>query len=207
MKYQTPGFKRNVRDKDWDKHCKSERNVRHKKISKQKNSADQIELRARKCLGETQDWHEAGYLLSDGTLLDLSGKNQGGWPGQRNLDHREIRGREGCTVVNSKEILPQDAYMIYFIEQANALRIHHSPAFIHSNVGSELSIDIYPFNAPTWAQKRALKELVDDERTDIFFDIKNNCGDVLKSGEIKRASPADIDALFDEAALAELPIW
>lgn len=201
MKYQTPGFKRKAGDKDWDKHCKSERNVRHKKISKQKNSADQIELRARKCLGETQDWREAGYLLSDGTLLDLSGKNQGGWPGQRNLDHREIRGREGCTVVNSKEILPQDAYMIYFIEKANALRIHHS------HESAELFVDIYPFNAPTWAQKHALKELVEDQRTDILYDIKNNCGDVLKTGEIKRASPTDIDALFDEAALAELPIW
>jgi hypothetical protein len=40
--------------------------------------------------GTTDDWNEAGYILPDGDLLDFSGKNQGGYGGTRNLDHRDI---------------------------------------------------------------------------------------------------------------------
>lgn len=45
---------------------------------------------AKKEFGTTEDWREAGYILPDGTLLDLSGKNQGGSPGVRSRDHREV---------------------------------------------------------------------------------------------------------------------
>lgn len=40
--------------------------------------------------GLTNDLHEAGYILPDGSLLDMSAKNRGGRPGARALDHREI---------------------------------------------------------------------------------------------------------------------
>ena len=36
--------------------------------------------------GITEDFAEAGYILPDGRLLDLSGKNQGGSGGYRALD-------------------------------------------------------------------------------------------------------------------------
>lgn len=46
--------------------------------------------RAKKEFGVTTNWKEAGYILPDGTLLDLLGKNQGGEPGVRARDHREV---------------------------------------------------------------------------------------------------------------------
>jgi len=41
-------------------------------------------------MGVTTDWREAGYINPDGSLLDFSGKNQGGPSGNRSLDHRDI---------------------------------------------------------------------------------------------------------------------
>ena len=46
--------------------------------------------RAIKYFGVTHDMREAGYILPDGTLLDLSGKKEGAMPGRRALDHREV---------------------------------------------------------------------------------------------------------------------
>ncbi len=40
--------------------------------------------------GLTDDPREAGYILPDGRMLDFSGKNQGGQPGVRALDHRDV---------------------------------------------------------------------------------------------------------------------
>jgi len=45
---------------------------------------------AKSVYGTTTDFREAGYLLTDGTMLDLSGKKDGGEPGHRYLDHREM---------------------------------------------------------------------------------------------------------------------
>jgi hypothetical protein len=40
--------------------------------------------------GETHDLNEAGYILPDGTLLDFSGKRNGGSGGVRQEDHRQL---------------------------------------------------------------------------------------------------------------------
>lgn len=48
--------------------------------------------RAVRYFGLTTDLKEAGYILPNGTMLDLSGKNRGmgTGAGRRNLDHREV---------------------------------------------------------------------------------------------------------------------
>ncbi|MFW6175232.1 MAG: JAB domain-containing protein, partial [Acidobacteriota bacterium] len=46
--------------------------------------------RAKETFGTTDDPFEGGYILRDGTMLDFSGKRQGGSPGRRLMDHREI---------------------------------------------------------------------------------------------------------------------
>lgn len=48
--------------------------------------------KAVKQLGTTSSANEAGYILRDGRMLDLSGKRQGGPSGVRHLDHREVAG-------------------------------------------------------------------------------------------------------------------
>ena len=53
---------------------------------------------AKKYFGTTNYIKEAGYITPKGELLDLSGKNQGGEPFTRALDHREIsQASEGLT--------------------------------------------------------------------------------------------------------------
>ncbi len=46
-------------------------------------------------LGLTEDWREAGYITPRGSLIDLSGKREGGQRGQRAYDHREAGGTIG----------------------------------------------------------------------------------------------------------------
>jgi len=48
--------------------------------------------KAVKQLGTTSNPQEAGYILRDGRMLDLSGKRDGGPSGVRYLDHREVAG-------------------------------------------------------------------------------------------------------------------
>jgi site-specific DNA-cytosine methylase len=45
---------------------------------------------AKLSMGTTDDLAEAGYILPDGTLLDFSGRRDGGDAGQRSMDHRQI---------------------------------------------------------------------------------------------------------------------
>ena len=40
--------------------------------------------------GTTSNFNEAGYILPDGKMLDLSGRNKGATGGRRTLDHRDV---------------------------------------------------------------------------------------------------------------------
>ena len=46
-------------------------------------------------LGLTENWSEAGYITPSGSLIDLSGKREGGERNTRALDHREVGGSKG----------------------------------------------------------------------------------------------------------------
>lgn len=54
------------------------------------NYNPEIEQIAKDYFGLTNNTKEAGYILNDGSLLDLSGKKFGGSAGSRSMDHREI---------------------------------------------------------------------------------------------------------------------
>jgi DNA repair protein RadC len=49
-----------------------------------------IEKETIKYFGTTSNFKEAGYLTTSGKLLDFSGKKDGGEPGYRSMDHRDI---------------------------------------------------------------------------------------------------------------------
>lgn len=42
-------------------------------------------------LGTTEEWSEAGFVLPNGTLIDLSGKELGGEEEKRNLQHKDVK--------------------------------------------------------------------------------------------------------------------
>jgi hypothetical protein len=58
-------------------------------IDPEMSSDDPIE-RAITTFGLTDSFNEAGYILPDGRMLDFSGKREGGTPGNRAYDHRDI---------------------------------------------------------------------------------------------------------------------
>ena len=51
---------------------------------------DSVEQDVVKKYGTTRKWTETGYILQDGTLVDLSGKNNGGPGNYRAIDHRDV---------------------------------------------------------------------------------------------------------------------
>ncbi|HPS78985.1 MAG TPA: hypothetical protein PLS53_12580 [Thermoanaerobaculaceae bacterium] len=60
-----------------------------------KDSTPHVNWSVVRGMGTTRDWREAGYLRPDGTMLDFSGKQQGGSPGMRAEDHRIVGGTAG----------------------------------------------------------------------------------------------------------------
>jgi len=60
-------------------------------------------------LGTTNDFFEAGYITPKGRLVDLSGKKEGGPPGTRILDHREVGGTVGMQELQKYGYIRMDA--------------------------------------------------------------------------------------------------
>ena len=83
-----------------------------------------LERRAKEVLGTTTDYQEAGYILTDGSLLDFSGRAFGpsGY-GQRNLDHRQIRSIAYDYKDNKETYLRKyDTDMMSFMKKTGAIR-------------------------------------------------------------------------------------
>ena len=133
---------------------------------------------AKKIFGTTYNWHKAGYVLLDGSLLDFS-------EGQHNrvLDHRSIsEAMESSLPADYDYSLP----LIMFVSYGN-IRIN--------TYGFELS------KRPTKAQKRVLSSFL---RTldNAYIDVANENGNVVKSFVYEGyLSPskifADIEEFFD----------
>jgi len=102
-----------------------------------------IEKDVVKAFGKTTNWKETGYLLQDGTRLDLSGKRDGAPPGQRSVDHRDI-----FDIDEDAEIYGTDA-MIDFMGRGN---IRVSPEYPGINLQVE----------PTEQQYNQIRKFIDE---------------------------------------------
>ena len=124
------------------------------KLPKQKhiNLTPKATQKVVKCFGITNNLSEAGYILPDGRLLDFSGKNDGGEPGMRSRDHREIgmATEEGGT-----------AGMIKFMQAGN-VRIDASAGFIDMN------------RMPTDAQFKVIVQIINLHRGEVAIDVEDN---------------------------------
>jgi hypothetical protein len=60
-------------------------------------------------LGITGDIREAGYITPSGSYVDLSGKREGGQPGERSFDHREAGGTDGMQEIMAYGYIRMDA--------------------------------------------------------------------------------------------------
>ena len=127
--------------------------------------ADTVEETNQKAIdyfGETDSWEETGYLLTDGRMLDFSGKHDGAPGGYRTVDHRDIwdafepAGMQGF-----------DA-MMAFMNAGNIRIMPETP-------GIDIAV------MPTSEQEEMLEEYIEYFGGDITFDIDNGEGVTVSS--------------------------
>ena len=140
--------------------------------------------------GKTYRWTEAGYILKDGTRLDLSGRNEGASGGYRTVDHRDI-----FDIYEDSEDYGTDA-MNQFMARGNIRVMPESP-------GINLQVE------PTEEQYRQIQDLVErlgwkERYFSVDFDDAN--GDTIDNityeGAVSaRKVVADIKYFFKEGSI------
>lgn len=119
--------------------------------------------KAKQHFGTTSDFQETGYILPDGTMLDFSDKQNGGLPGMRLLDHREV-----AEILD----LPQTEALITFMNSGCIRVMPECP-------GLDISISIYP----TKKQIDVIRRFVDYYRGDVCIDISDKKGNIVTTFE------------------------
>ena len=140
--------------------------------------------------GKTYRWAEAGYILKDGTRLDLSGRNEGASGGYRTVDHRDI-----FDIYEDSEDYGTDA-MNQFMARGNIRVMPESP-------GINLQVE------PTEEQYRQIQDLVErlgwkEKYFSVDFDDAN--GDTIDNITYEGAVSArkvvsDIKYFFKEGSV------
>lgn len=138
---------------------------------------DEITSSAKKHFGVTYDWNKAGYILTDGSRLDFSGKHQGYDTGMRSVDHRDIGEvySDGSDGVNA---------MIDFMKKGN-IRIMPESNSINLSV------------APTTKQETALRQFIRRANGEVIIDIDDANGKTVRSLEYDAGTSAEtiLDAI------------
>ena len=125
----------------------------------------ELETAAIEEFGTTDDPREAGYILQDGTMLDFSGKVEGGSPGTRSYDHRQI----GSIM---DDLSGYDS-LVEFASKTGSIRASIS--------GNSMIIDIY--GPITRSQFEQLQDASFYGVEEIYYDITRN-GTNVDSGMI-----------------------
>lgn len=101
---------------------------------------ERLTRRAEQHFGTTEDWREAGWILPDGAMLDLSGRHESNMPGGgRIVDHRQDLG-----LLMPKSKVPEEKYylrMWEFMDKTGAIRFSPESAgfdFVHPPTDAQL---------------------------------------------------------------------
>jgi hypothetical protein len=121
--------------------------------------------------GKTYNWAETGYLLLDGTKLDLSGKHNGAPGGYRTVDHRDITEALGYDYGGGG----YSDSLVQFMSEGN-IRI------VPEVDGFNLSVK------PTKAQEQALGDYISRRRGEVVVDIDDLNGNTVISVEYPRGT-------------------
>ena len=143
----------------------------------------ELEQEAVKHFGHAYSWAETGYVLTDGSRLDFSGRHEGSGGGGRYEDHRDIAQLDAYS-----DLQGTDA-MIDFMKRGN-IRI------IPEVDGINLSV------RPTRAQENTLADFISRRRGEVTLDIDNERGETVVSVEYPRGTHSnkvlqDIRNYFD----------
>jgi hypothetical protein len=140
---------------------------------------------AKEFFGKTYSWNETGYITTDGTKLDFSGRHDGGPGGYRAVDHRDIRDALGLDYGGDD----YSGAMVQFMGEGN---IRISP----ESGGINLSV------IPTKAQFDSLADFISKNRGEVILDLDDANGNTLSSTEYPKGTHSskvvnDIKAYFE----------
>ena len=129
----------------------------------------ELEQKAVKHFGHTYSWAETGYVLTDGSRLDFSGRRDGSGGGARYEDHRDIAQLDAYSGFAGTDA------MIDFMKRGN-IRI------MPEGDGINLSV------RPTRAQENTLADFISRRRGEVTLDIDNERGETVVSVEYPRGT-------------------
>ena len=109
---------------------------------------------AKEYFGTTTNLNEAGYILNDGSLLDLSGKNMGGAAGRRSLDHREVN----SAFIETENPDYEDVGFNEFIDNGAIRFMPEANSFLIARMPSE-------------KQFEELKKIIDKKNGEVFIEL------------------------------------
>jgi hypothetical protein len=109
--------------------------------------------KAIKEFGLTDDPAEGGYILPSGAMLDFSGKREGGSPGMRAYDHRNIN-----SIIDADYEHGID-YINHFIKSTGAVRMSYAPP---GRGDSESRLHLHFTHPPTRAQRSVIADIKPD---------------------------------------------
>lgn len=147
---------------------------------------------AKEFFGKTYSWNETGYITTDGTKLDFSGRHDGGPGGYRTVDHRDIRDALGFDYGGDD----YSGAMVQFMGEGN---IRISP----ESGGINLSV------MPTKAQFDSLADFISKNRGEVILDLDDANGNTVSSTEYPRGTHSskvinDIKAYFENGTTPQV---
>lgn len=147
---------------------------------------------AKEFFGRTYSWNESGYITTDGTKLDFSGRHDGGPGGYRAVDHRDIRDALGLDYGGDD----YSGAMVQFMGEGN---IRISP----ESGGINLSV------MPTKAQMDTLADFISKNRGEVILDLDDTNGDTVSSTEYPKGTHSskvinDIKAYFENGTTPQV---
>ena len=168
----------------------SSENVKKYSLEPTEEAKDAVK-RAEEYFGTTYKIKEAGYITTDGKMLDFSGRHEGANGGYRTVDHREIGDALG------EEYGGEDysGAMVRFIGEGN---IRVSPEM----GGINLSV------LPNKAQRGTLDRYISNFRGEVILDIGDANGSTIASVEYPKYTHSsvvlkDVDDYFDKGKIPE----
>lgn len=147
---------------------------------------------AKEFFGKTYNWNETGYITTDGTKLDFSGRHEGAPGGYRSVDHRDIRDALGLDYGGDD----YSGAMVQFMSEGN---IRISP----ESGGINLSV------MPTKAQLDTLADFISKNRGEVILDLDDTNGNTVSSTEYPRGTHSskvinDIKAYFENGTVPQV---
>lgn len=147
---------------------------------------------AKKFFGKTYSWNETGYITTDGTKSDFSGRHDGGPGGYRAVDYRDIRDALGLDYGGDD----YSGAMVQFMGEGN---IRISP----ESGGINLSV------MPTKAQFDSLADFISKNRGEVILDLDDANGNTVSSTEYPRGTHSskvinDIKAYFENGTTPQV---